>query len=215
MTTYDGSETYAYEADPLFSEEVYQDEASTDALAMELLAVRDEAELDQFLGKLVKSVSGALKSPVGQALVGAVRPLAKTFVRTVIPKAAGWVGTAVGGPVGGLAGAAAGAGLSALAGRLGLETEGMSAEDQTYEVAKGLVSFMKKAASNLANVATQAGVDPARFARNAALLAARQVAPGLAPMIAAGSRIAANGAPGQVVPRLVKVAANRWMLEIE
>jgi hypothetical protein len=211
----ESSEMYAYEADPLVSEELYQDEASTDALAMELLAISDEQELDQFLGKLVRSVGRAIRSPVGQALVSAVRPVARTFVRAVIPKAATFVGTALGGPVGGVAGAATGAALSSLAGRLGLELEGMSAEDQTFEIAKGIVGFVKKSASNLAAVANQAGVDPARFARNAAILAARQVAPGLVPLVSAGARLAANGSPGQLVPRLVKVGANRWMLEIE
>lgn len=209
----ESSEMYAYEADALASEELNQDEASTDALAMELLAISDEQELDQFLGKLVRSVGRAIKSPVGRALVTAVRPVARTFVRAVIPKAATYVGTAFGGPAGGVAGAATGAALNALAGKFGLELEGMSAEDQTFEVAKGIVGFVRKAASNVASVASQAGVDPARFARNAAVLAARQVAPGLVPLVAAGTN-GANGA-GQLVPRLVKVAANRWILEIE
>lgn len=186
------------EESELLSSDVYEteatvavgdaDEAAIESLATELLAVTTDQELDQFLGSVVKTVSGALKSPIGKALVQVVRPVASTVVRHVIPKAATAIGSAIGGPVGGAAGMAAGAALNALAGKFGLEIEGLSEEDQTFEIAKRFVSFLKGAAANLAAVAPQAISDPQRFARNAAVAAARQVAPGFVPLVATAVR---------------------------
>ena len=70
-------------------------------LAAELLDVRNEQELDHFLGNLISKVGGALKSvvkgPIGQALGGVLKKVAKT----VLPIAGSALGTFIGGPAGG------------------------------------------------------------------------------------------------------------------
>lgn len=92
-----------------FSDEV----ADTDAqeLALELLQVQDEDELDEFLGSLVKSAARAggrfLRSGVGQKLVGAAKNLAKRHLPSVAANIgghfAGDVGRRIGGKVGSFA----------------------------------------------------------------------------------------------------------------
>src|SRR5262245_3766691 len=56
-------------------------EADEVELATELLEVSDEAELDQFLGNLIKRAGGAVgkfvSSPVGQAIGGVLKAAAK------------------------------------------------------------------------------------------------------------------------------------------
>ena len=70
-----------------------------------------------------------VKSPVGQALGG----ILKGAARQALPM----VGSALGGYFGGPAGAKIGGQLASGAGQIfGLETEGLSHEDEAYEVAK-------------------------------------------------------------------------------
>jgi hypothetical protein len=139
-------------------------------LAAQLLEVADEEELDQFLGNLVKratrAAGRALASPTGQALQG----LLKNAARQALPL----VGGAVGGALGS---ASTGQQLATNAGRLfGLELEGLSPEDQEYEVARRFVRFAGRAA---ANAGRMRGAGGAAGARSAAMAAARRHAPGL------------------------------------
>src|SRR5262249_44975728 len=69
-------ETYnEYQQESPFSE------AEEMELAAELLTVSNEAELEQFLGSLIRkasrAVGGFIKSPIGQALGGALKGVAK------------------------------------------------------------------------------------------------------------------------------------------
>ena len=94
-------------------------EAQQMELAMELLQVRDEAELDQFLGKLIKSAGSAIgkvvRSPVGRAIGGVLKGVAKK----ALPVVGGALGAYVGGPLG----AKIGSGLASAAGKaLGLDS---------------------------------------------------------------------------------------------
>jgi hypothetical protein len=144
-------------------------------LAAELLEVTNEEELNHFLGSLMKRAAGAvgsaLKSPVGQALGGVLKGAAK--------KALPMVGSAVGGYFGGAAGAKLGGKLASSAGQMfGLETEGLSHEDEAFEVAKQYVRFAGDAVKNAA--AAPAG-DPRSVAQAAAAQAAQRLAPGLLP----------------------------------
>jgi uncharacterized protein (DUF697 family) len=143
-------------------------------LAAELLAVRDERELDQFLGDLVskvgRTIGSVVRSPVARALGGAL----KGVVRTALPLASGAVGTFVGGPLG----TAIGSGLASMAGQaLGLELEGLSPEDQEFEAAKRFVRLASEATKRAA--ASPPSADPAAVARAAIAAAARRFAPGL------------------------------------
>jgi uncharacterized protein (DUF697 family) len=105
-------------------------------LAAELLEVSSEQELEQFLGGLIssagKALGGIIKGPIGKTLGGALKGLAKK----ALPIAGGALGTFFGGPVG----TAIGGQLGSMAGSaLGLETEGLSAEDREFEVARQFV----------------------------------------------------------------------------
>ena len=143
-------------------------------LAAELLSVSNEHELEQFLGDLIKRAGSAVgsfvRSPVGQALGGVL----KNAARQALPI----VGGAIGGAVGGTTGAGIGRQLATTAGRVfGLELEGLSGEDQEFEVARRFVRFAGAAAGRAA-MAPQS-IPPQRAARAAAIGAARRYAPGL------------------------------------
>jgi len=149
-------------------------EAETMELATELLGVSSEAELDMFLGDLIKkagkTVGQFVKSPVGQQLGGLLKSAAK--------KALPMVGSAVGGYFGGSSGAKLGSQAASAAGRIfGLELEGLSMEDQEYEAAKSFVQFAGQAAKNAASAPSTAS--PKAIAQQATTAAARQLAPGL------------------------------------
>lgn len=175
----------AFEADQYeFAEEAeFFGEAETEGvfsedeemeLAAELLGVVDEAELEQFLGKLIKIAGRAagrfVRSPTGRALGG----ILKGAARKALPIVGGALGTAIGGPAGG----AIGGKLASAAGRVfGLELEGLSPEDQEFEVARRYVRFAGEAAKNAALVSPAA--PPQAAAKAAVVAAAKQHAPGL------------------------------------
>ncbi len=141
-------------------------EAEEMELAAELLSVNSEAELDQFLGKLFKrasrAVGGFLRSPIGNQLIGIVKGAAK--------QALPMVGNA-------LLPGAGGALASQWASKLGLELEGLSQEDQEFEMARQMVRFGGAAASNA--MQSEQSAPPAQAAQQAAVSAAQQYAPGL------------------------------------
>ncbi|MEQ1636577.1 MAG: hypothetical protein ABL903_07785 [Methylococcales bacterium] len=149
-------------------------EAQTMELAAELLEVGSEAELDRFLGDLIRKAGQAagqfIKSPVGQQLGGLLKGAAK--------KALPMVGSAVGGYFGGSGGAKIGSQVASTAGRIfGLELEGLSLEDQEFEAAKSFVQFAGEAVKNAASAPQT--TNPKAIAQQAATTAARQLAPGL------------------------------------
>jgi hypothetical protein len=84
---------YEFEGDQEFETygESYQEgvfsEAEEMGLASELLGVSNEAELEQFLGKLLKkasqAVGGFLKSDTGHKLLGAAKNIAKQALPTL------------------------------------------------------------------------------------------------------------------------------------
>jgi hypothetical protein len=164
----------------------FLDEAETDneapfneeeemELAAELLSVSGEAELDQFLGKLVKRAwRGARK--LGSAAIQAARPLGgmlRTLAKQHLPGLARMAGTALGGP----AGAALGGALGGAIGNA-LEAELEESEDRELELARRFVRVAGTAARGAAFA--RSGIDPRRFARRALMHAARRHLPGMA-----------------------------------
>jgi hypothetical protein len=150
------------------------DESEEMELAAELLAASDEAELDQLLGNLLKRagriVGRFVKTPIGKPLGG--------FLKGAIAKALPLAGSAAGGYFGGPVGAAIGRNLASSGGRMfGLELEGLSPEDQEFEVARRLVRLSGEAARNAASMPV--GADPHSAAKAAVIEAARVHAPGL------------------------------------
>jgi hypothetical protein len=155
-------------------------------LATELLEVSTEAELDRFLGDLMRRAAGAagrfVRSPTGQALGGILKQATKQAL-PVIGRGLGGLVSPTMGTFGGRVGQAAGD-------LLGLELEGLSNEDREFEVARSLVRFMTAASRNAASAPPDA--PPEAVAHSAVQAAARQHAPGLARVL--GGR----GRPGRV-----------------
>ena len=189
--TYESEEfEYAFEGGPGGHGESSSpfSEAEEMEFAAELLEVTNEQELDQFLGSLIKrgaqAVGKFIKSPTGQALGGILKGAAKQAL-PMLGKAAG---TYFGGPAGG----AIGGQLASRAGQLlGLELEGLSHEDQEFEVARQVVRLAGTAASNA--VAAPPNTPPQSVARTAFASAARQFAPGLLGSGGVGAPGAAGG----------------------
>jgi hypothetical protein len=143
-------------------------------LSAELIEVRDEQELDRFLGNLIRKAGSAVgkvvRSPIGQAVGG----MLKGVVKKALPVAGGALGTFVGGPIG----AQLGSNLASMAGSaLGLETEMMNQEDREFEGAKQFVRLAANAVQRATAAAPSA--DPRTIARTAVTQAVRSFAPGL------------------------------------
>jgi hypothetical protein len=175
-------------------------EAEEMELAAELLEVSNEAELDHFLGDLIKrgaqAVGKFIKSPTGQALGGVLKGAAKQAL-PMLGKAVGtYFGGATGGDIGGQ--------LASKAGQmLGLELEGLSNEDQEYVVARQIVRLGGTAASNAASAPP--GTPPQTVARTAFSSAAKQFAPGIFSQTVSVSSPSAAGNSGRWVRRGRKI----------
>lgn len=166
---FDETESAPYgEAESVFGE---SDEID---LASELLGVNTEAELDQFLGDVIRRAAQAVSSRIPPQAGRAIGGLLKGAVRRALPG----IGSALGGYLGGASGARFGRQSAAAAGRLfGLELEGLSGEDQELEVARRFVRFSGEAVRRLAK--TPEGRDVLGAARKAIIAAAQKHAPGL------------------------------------
>lgn len=144
--------------------------------AHELLSVANEQELNMFLGNLIKKAGKAVgnfaRSSVGQSLIGALKGVAKK----ALPIAGSAIGTFFGGP----AGTAIGGKLGSMASNLfELELEGLSPEDQEYEMARAYVRFANAAANKAAGMVQQGAANPQGVVKQALTEAAQQHAPGL------------------------------------
>jgi hypothetical protein len=150
-------------------------EAEEMELAFELLGVGSEAEMDQFLGKIFSKIGRGIRnfarSSTGRALGGMLKGLAKK----ALPVVGGALGSLI--PVPGV-GTAVGTALGSAAGRMfGLELEGLSPEDQEFEVARRFVRLAGTAAANAAEASPAA--PPQQVAQQAIAAAAQAHAPGL------------------------------------
>jgi hypothetical protein len=178
-------------------------EAEVMERAAELLEVANEQELDRFLGNLIRKagrvVGGAMRSPLGHAIGGVLKGVA----RKALPLA----GTALGGLIGGPIGANIGSGLASAAGSaLGFEAETLNQEDREYEGAK---QFVRLAANTVRNAASASrSADPRAVAQNAAMQAARTLAPVL--LQSAGAAPAAYSPSYSSAPE-IRGRSGRWI----
>jgi len=161
-------------------------EAEEMEFAANLLGVAGEGELDQFLGDLINKAGRVIRnfarSDIGRTLGGVLKQGAKI----ALPAVGGALGTLVGGPAGGMIGGK----LASAAGSLfGLELEGLSPEDQEFEVARRFVRFAGTAARGAAQNGRR--MPPRHAVRTAVIVAARRHAPGLIKIVA--------GAPSSTV----------------
>jgi hypothetical protein len=165
------------------------DEVDEMELAADLLEITDEAELDLFLGNLIKkagrAIGGAIRSPLGRSLGGMLKGIAKK----ALPMAGGALGNLIAPGAGGAMGSKL---ASAAGGLFGLELEGMSAEDQEFEVARRFVRLAGEATKNAAQMPPS--TPPATAAQNAVAAAAQQHAPGLLRKGASNGATQRNGA---------------------
>lgn len=143
-------------------------EAEEEQLAMELLSVSNEAELEQFLGGMFKGIWKGIKkvaAPLGGAL--------KAVARQALPFVGGALGSMI--PIPGV-GTALGTALGgAVSKALELEFSGLEGEQQEYEMARRFVRM----AGQAAQLAGQGDGSPAAV-RAALVTAARQQLPYLA-----------------------------------
>jgi hypothetical protein len=139
--------------------------------AAELLNVRSEAELEQFLGDLISragsAVSSFAHSSTGKALGGLLKSAAKQY----LPQ----IGKVLGGAIDPSL-ARAGADLGSFVGSK-FELEGVSQEDREFETARSFVRFAQDAARRAEQEAESQ--PPALAAQQAAIAAAQQHAPAL------------------------------------
>ena len=149
-------------------------------LASELLEVASEQDLEQFLGDVFRAAGQAVgnfvRSDTGRALGGILKDNLRSAAKQALPV----VGRTIGDTAGGFGDLGARAG-SAVGSLLGLELEGLSAEDREFEVARQLVRFAGSAAGQAAVAPPNA--PPSAVARKAASRAAQVYAPGLLPRL--------------------------------
>lgn len=166
---------YEGEYDGEFDGEAVFDEVEEMELAASLLEISDEQELEEFLGKLIKkagrAVGGFVRSPIGKALGGVLKNVAKTALPVAGAALGNLVLPGIGGMVGGKLASAAGS-------MFGLELEGMSPQDQEFEVARRFVRLAGDATRNAAQ-SPSGGSSPTTAAKDAVLAAAERHAPGL------------------------------------
>jgi uncharacterized protein (DUF697 family) len=150
-------------------------EAQEVELATELMELSGEEELEQFLGnifkRVVKGVGSFVRSPIGKALGG--------ILKTVAKKALPIVGGALGSFVAPGVGTAIGSKLGSLASGL-FEIPGeMPQEQAQFEVARRVVRLAAASARNAAAARPVPTINPRTVARAAVARAARQVAPAI------------------------------------
>lgn len=167
---------YDFEAEGGMYEEVGADspfhEADELDLATELLSVTEEAELDQFLGKLLRKASRGIRRVAGGAL-GPLGGMLKGIAKKALPFVGGALGSIVPG-----AGTALGTALgSAVSGALEVDMEGLNQDEQEFDMARRFVRLAGGAARKAGLLPP--GFDPRAAARSALATAARQYAPGL------------------------------------
>jgi hypothetical protein len=177
------------------------DEADEMEMASRLLETTDEGELEQFLGDLFKKVSRTLgrviPPSVRRSLGGMLKGIAKKYLPVAGTALGNIIAPGVGGAVGGQVASAAGH-------MFGLELEGLSPEDQEFEVARRYVRMAGEAAQQAA--AAPPTASPQAVAQHAIAAAAQKHAPGLA----AGTPPAA-ARPAQPMMGHPRPRTGRWV----
>ena len=190
-------EWYGETGDELF------DEADEMELAAQLLEVSDEAELEQFIGGLIKRAGRALKKVVKGPIGSKLRSMLKGVAKRALPRVTGALDSVIPG-AGGIAGNA----IQSAAGQMfGLELEGMSAEDQEFEVARRYVRLAGEAVKQATDASPS--VPPQQAAKQAIVAAAQQHAPGLVNGSATGAATGAARANGK--PQGKRAHSGRWV----
>jgi hypothetical protein len=143
-------------------------------LAARLMEVSSEGELENFLGNVVNLVGRAIggikdfaASPAGQAVVQAMKPLAKA----ALPAAGAAIGSAIAPGVGSAVGRALGTAASSM-----FEVGEVSGEQAEYEMARRVVQLTSAAAKSAA--LAPPGAPPQAVGEMSIFRASRRFAPG-------------------------------------
>jgi hypothetical protein len=154
-------------------------EADELELAMELLAVSNDMEWEQFLGNFFKKIGRGLKKAGSFVFRKVLRPLGGAL-KGLAKKALPFVGTALGSfiPIPGVGSAIGGALGSAVAKALEMEFGEMEQEEAELEIARRIVRIAASAARQAAD--DESGADPEVVVRDALLAAARAHVPNFA-----------------------------------
>ena len=151
-------------------------EAEEVELAMELLAVSSEAEMDQFLGKMFKGIWKGIKkvgSFVGKRVLPTLGKALKAVAKTALPLVGGALGSFI--PIPGV-GTALGTALgSAVSKALELEYGELNPEEAEFEMARRFVRIAATAAQQAASA--PASIDPEIAVNEALVSAARKHVP--------------------------------------
>ena len=143
-------------------------------LATELLAITSEEELDQFLGKLVKKAWRGVKKFGRSKIWRGIKKGLRGVAKVALPIAGKVAGSFFGGPIGGKIGGKVGSWVSRL---FEMELEGLSPEDQEFEVAR---RFVRLAGSSAVHAVKAPASAPVSVVVNRSIKkAAKQHAPGL------------------------------------
>jgi hypothetical protein len=139
------------------------------------MSVSNEAELEQFLGNLVHSIgraaSGFIHSPIGQALGGVLKSVAKTALPAAGAALGSLVAPGIGTAIGGKLGSLAGSMLEVQ------EMEVMGQSEAELEAARRYVRWARGATRQA--MRAPYGASPWPTAKWAAISAARQYAPAM------------------------------------
>ncbi len=194
------TEVFDAEAQPLGeAESGLFDEVDEMELATGLLDIRGEAELEGFLARLTAKAGRAAGQALNGSTVKALAGLLRSAAKKALPEIDQLSGNHLGGPIGA---DRRGRPADEAGHYFGLELEGLSAEDQEFEVARSFVRFAGDAARHA--VAAQGTASPQGAARTGVLQAARHHAPGLLRTLAR-PRVFVRDA------RLAPPPAGRWM----
>ena len=182
-----------------FEYESSLDEGEVMEFADELLSVSNEMEMDMFLGNLFKRVSkslgkigrkavGFLRSPAAKMLASSIKGIASQALPAIAQVAGPAAGAALsatgfGAPLAPLAASLAPGAVSAIGNALGLELEGLSSEDQEFNIASQLVKLAEDAARKVQTAAPN--IPPQQAVQQALTSAAQKYAPGF---VAAGQQ---------------------------
>jgi hypothetical protein len=186
-----GQSEWAGESGEVFSEGELME------LTAELLSISNEAEMDQFLGKLFKRAWGGIKK-VGSFVGKIARPLGG-ILKGIAKKALPFVGSALGSfiPIPGVGTALGGALGTAVSKALEAEFQGMEVEERDFEMARRFVQLTGTAAKQAALASP--GTDPVQAAKAAIAQATRLHVP------SPGAAFPVSGTAGG------QVKTGRWM----
>ena len=177
-STYAGFEDDEFEYEYEYEYEVESgqlDDAEETELAGQLLAVADEDELEQFLGKVIKKFGKRAVRSLNPAIGGPLGSIVQSAARSALPRLGAMAGGAIGQRFGhSRLGSRIGRSLARRGIRyLGFEYESDHAPDPEteFEVAKQVVRFTADATRRAAN---QPAASPKEAAAKAAIAAARK-----------------------------------------